>query len=278
MKAIKAASSSGLADYHVHTRRCGHATGELEEYVGVARAKGLREIGFSDHIPQYFLQKRLRDTSLAMREEELDAYVADIQKISSALSDITVRLGIEADYAPGKEGVLKAILDRYPFDYVLGSVHYINGWGFDNPAQMSGYAGRDIDALYGEYFRLVQRMVATGLFDVVAHPDLLKKFGYRPRSDILPLYEETVRTIAAAGLAVEVNTAGLRQPVGEIYPVPAFLELCFHHGIPVVLGSDAHRPADVGRDFDKAVAFLRRIGYREVAVFNKRRRGFCALP
>lgn len=269
---------AGLADYHVHTRRCGHATGNMAEYVANARIKGLREIGFADHIPQYFLPETARDSSLAMREGELDAYVGEVLALGAGYKDVTVKLGIEADYAPGHEGALKAVLDRYPFDYVLGSVHYINGWGFDNPAHVDGYAGKEIDALYGVYFGLIQRMAATGLFDVVAHPDLLKKFGYRPQCDVMPLYESAVRSIAAAGMAVEINTAGLRQPAREIYPAPAFLAMCFECGVPVVLGSDAHRPDDVGRDFEAAAALLRCVGYRETAVFEKRRRSSAPLP
>jgi histidinol-phosphatase (PHP family) len=270
--------AAGLADYHVHTRRCGHATGKMAEYVENAQRKGLREIGFTDHIPQYFLPEKVRDSSLAMAEGELDAYVGEVLALSAGYEDISVKLGIEADYAPGHEGALKAILERYPFDYVLGSVHYINGWGFDNPAHIDGYAGKEIDALYAVYFGLVQRMAASGLFDVVAHPDLLKKFGHRPYGDVVPLYESTVRSIAAAGMAVEVNTAGLRQPAREIYPAPVFLAICYEYGVPVVLGSDAHRPDDVGRDFEAAAALLRRAGYRETAVFRGRRRSFAPLP
>lgn len=264
-------------DYHLHTQRCGHATGRIAEYIESARTRGLREVGFADHIPQYFLPRDRRDPGLAMGEEELGAYVEEVQEAASAAKDVVIRLGIEADYAPGHEEKLRAILDRYPFDYVLGSVHYLDGWGFDNPAEAEGYSGRDIDTLYREYFLLIQKMVATGLFDVVAHPDLMKKFGYRPRANIHGLYEETVRMIAAAGLVVEVNTAGLRQPVGEIYPAPAFLELCCRYGVPVILGSDAHRPEDVGRDIDRTAEILRKVGYREVAVFQKRRRTFLAL-
>ncbi|MEW6446744.1 MAG: histidinol-phosphatase HisJ family protein [Bacillota bacterium] len=266
-----------LVDYHLHTRRCGHATGRLAEYVRFAEIRGLREIGFADHIPQYFLPPHRRDPGLAMTEQELEAYVREVEGAAAASKEISVRLGIEADYSPGQEKKLEAILDRYPFDYVLGSVHYLSGWGFDNPSEVQGYSERDIDALYVEYFGLIRQMATTGLFDVVAHPDLLKKFGYRPRGNIHSLYEETVRVIAAAGLVVEVNTAGLRQPVEEIYPAPAFLELCYRYEVPVTLGSDAHRPEDVGRDFDRAEALLRKVGYREVAVFEKRRRTFLPL-
>ncbi|MEW6181884.1 MAG: histidinol-phosphatase HisJ family protein [Bacillota bacterium] len=268
----------GLADYHVHTRRCGHASGEANEYVNAAKAIGLREIGFADHIPQYFLPPGLRDPGLAMEENELGDYAAEVLENRSANKDIVVRLGIEADFAPGHEKALNEILRGYPFDYVLGSVHYINGWGFDNPEQTGGYSGREIDDLYREYFGLVRQMVSTGLFDVVAHPDLLKKFGYRPESNILPLYEETVRAIAAAGMAVEVNTSGLRQPVKEIYPHPEFMGICRRYGVPVTLGSDAHNPVEVGRNFEEALVLLHGAGYRESAVFENRRRTQRALP
>ncbi|MDI6710565.1 MAG: histidinol-phosphatase HisJ family protein [Bacillota bacterium] len=259
-------------DYHLHTGRCGHAAGSVRDYALRAREMGLAEIGFADHIYMYWLPREERDPSLAMAEEELPAYVEEVFSVRREFPDLTIRLGIEADYIPGREEELRRILEAHPFDYVIGAVHYIDGWGFDNPDQAGGYEGRDPDALYQEYFKLVQKAARSGLFDILAHPDLIKKFGCRSAGDLTGLYHGTACTCNAFNVAVEVNTAGLRAPVREIYPARAFLAFCLEQEVPVVLGSDAHRPDLVGADFDKAAALLRAVGYQDVAVFNSRQR------
>ncbi len=264
-------------DYHIHTRLCGHAEGELEEYVAAAQQKGLREIGFADHIPMYFLPPAERDPAIAMPAEELPLYARMVRDVQEKTAPYPVKFGLEADYAPGLEKELAAILRDYEFDFVLGSVHFLDGWGFDNPKYLAGYDRWDRDELYDRYFELLGRAAASGLFDIIAHPDLIKKFGYRPAGDITRLYEETVKTIAAAGICVEVNTAGLRAPVREIYPQARFLELCCRYRVPVSLGSDAHRPDQVGAGFQAAVALLKSVGYTEVVTFTKRRKNYCPL-
>ena len=180
-------------------------------------------------------------------------------------------MGIEADFVPGHEDQLKSILASHRFDFITGSVHFIDGWGFDNPAELAEYARRDIDTVYRQYFELVQQAALTGLFDIMAHPDLVKKFNFRPARDLRPLYEETARVFKRAGVCVEVNTAGLRYPVKEIYPAPELLEIFFKHGLPVTIGSDAHRPADVGAGLPEAIELIKNTGYREVAVFSGRK-------
>ncbi len=258
-------------DYHLHTFRCGHARGRMADYVRAARKRGLREIGFADHIPLYFCPPERRPPALAMTESELPRYVDDVLGLRAANPDLPVRLGIEADYVPGREAELAALLSKYPFDYVLGSIHYIDGWGFDQPGLRDGYRNWDPDALYRRYFLLVQEAARSGLFDVLAHPDLLKKFDYRPSGDLTGLYRETALVIAGAGACIEVNTAGLRAPAAEIYPHPAFLAVCRELNIPVTLGSDAHLPEHVGFGFPEAVALLRRAGYDQVATFRERK-------
>jgi len=264
-------------DYHLHTFRCGHARGRMADYVRAARKRGLREIGFADHVPLYFCPPERRPSGLAMTESELPQYVDDVLALRAANPDLPVRLGIEADFVPGREAELAALLSGYPFDYVLGSVHYIDGWGFDQTELLDGYRNWDPDALYRRYFLLVQEAARSGLFDVLAHPDLLKKFGCRPGGDLTALYRETASVIAGSGIGVEVNTAGLRAPVAEIYPHPAFLAACRELNIPVTLGSDAHRPEEVGFGYHAAVALLRRAGYDRLAVFQERRRRLVPL-
>ncbi|MBC7248425.1 MAG: histidinol-phosphatase HisJ family protein [Actinobacteria bacterium] len=264
----------GLVDYHLHTARCGHAEGGPEDYVSRALELGLAEIGFSDHFPLL----HLRDPSLSMALEELPEYVREIGELAERTTGLTVRMGIEVDYVDGYVDRLAELLRPYPFDYVLGSVHYLDGWGFDDPRYVDGYRGRDIHALWERYFQVLGDAAECGLFDVLAHPDLIKKFGWRPGGDVRRLYEECLDRVAESGLVVEVSTAGLRKPVGEVYPGEDFLRLCREREIPVTLGSDAHAPGEVGWRFESALALLRRAGYRDIVRFRKRERSLLPLP
>ncbi|OPX88381.1 MAG: Histidinol-phosphatase [Pelotomaculum sp. PtaB.Bin104] len=259
------------ADYHIHTKMCGHATGELEEYLAVAAKQGLAEIGFSDHLPLYFLPPERRPAGYAMTEAELCGYVDAVLRVREN-SPVLVKLGVEADFVPGYEAQLKKLLEAYPFDYVIGSVHFIDGWSFDNHEEIGGYSRWDIGELYERYFALVRQAALSGLFDIMAHPDLIKKFNYMPPGDLTQLYEETVLTFKKAGVCVEVNTAGLRCPVREIYPAPGFLAAAYRHGLPVTLGSDAHHPQITGAGLDRAVALIKTTGYLEIATFERRSR------
>jgi len=264
-----------LTDCHWHTARCGHATGEMDEYVARGEALGLVAAGFSDHLPQYFLPRGERDPGLAMAEEELPRYVAAVRELQEIHPFL--RLGVEADYIPGGERELADILAEYPFDYVIGSVHYLDGWEFDHPGKKGPYREHDLLDLYHRYFDLVARSAQSGLFDVIAHPDLIKKFGFRPGADLSDLYRETARALARSGVTVEVNTAGLAYPAAEIYPAPGFLRLCNEYGVPAALGSDAHAPEQVGRWFDRAQRYLREAGYTRLAVFRERKREYVPL-
>lgn len=265
-----------LADYHIHTKMCGHATGEMSEYVAVAKEKGLAEIGFSDHIPMYFLPVLERDPGIAMKEEELPDYVERVKKLQRA-SDINIKLGLEADYAPGQEDKLNQILKEYPFDYVLGSIHFIDQWGFDNAQYIETYQKWDINELYTYYFELLQKAASSGAFDILAHADLIKKFGFKATSSMIPSYTALAKAVKKADICLEINTAGLRVPAGEMYPTPQLLEICYQHKIPVTIGSDAHKPEQVGDHFRQAVELLKKIGYREIATFTGRKRKMVAL-
>ncbi len=268
---------TALVDYHIHTSRCGHAAGTIEEYVERALAVGLAEIGFSDHLYQYFLPPERRDPSLAMPEEELPQYVESVLRLRDRYPQIPIRLGIEADYYPGHDEELRRILEPYPWDYVYGSIHFLDDWGFDDPRYVDRYLRWDIDELYLRYFDLVREAAATGLFDVMGHLDVIKKFGHRPKGDLAPLYTRVAGALRDADVAIEVSTAGLRKPVGELYPSPALLAEVGRLGVPVTLGSDSHSPSEVGIYFDRALNALRAAGYREIARFHRRKRISIAL-
>ncbi|GAB6273147.1 MAG: histidinol-phosphatase HisJ [Peptococcaceae bacterium] len=261
-----------LPDYHIHTWLCGHAAGQMEEYITAARQKDITEIGFADHIPMYWLLPEQRDFSLAMQEKELAFYLAEINRLQAKNQDLILKVGLEVDYIPGREKELAHFLSKYTFDYLIGSVHYLNGWGFDQATQQAAYAGKDPVAVYRQYFDLLKEAALSGFFDIMAHPDLIKKFNYRLTEEPISLYLEAAKAFAQAGVCVEVNTAGLRVPAGEIYPSLSFLKVCRQCGVPAAVGSDAHQPGQVGYGFKEAVRHLRRAGYHEVALYSGRYR------
>jgi histidinol-phosphatase (PHP family) len=250
---------SGLPpDYHMHTERCGHARGRAEDYARQAMLRGLPGIGMSDHLPLL----HGRDPELAMDAGELVDYVDEVRELKRRYPGY-VLLGIEADYRPDTVSDLRDVLREHPFDYVIGSVHDLDGWAFDDPRIENGFAGRDLDQVYRRYLELVGDAAETGLFTILGHVDLIKKFGHRPCSDPTDWVERLADRVGGTGAAVELNTSGLRKPVGEIYPSQLFLRALAHRGVPLTFGSDAHRPEEVGKDFAAGLAAARDAGYRQ---------------
>lgn len=267
-----------LVDYHVHTARCGHASGAMERYVEHAIETGLTELGFSDHLFMYWLKPDQRDPELGMAEWEHDFYIQDVERCRSRYGrDITIRLSTEADFIPGHEQALERILRAYDWDYVIGSVHFVDDWGLDDSRYISRYGDWDIDALYARYFDLVGASAETGLFDTIGHSDLVKKFGHRPTVAQSASYATLATRLSRAGVCVEVNTAGLRKPVGEIYPHPDLLRAFHNAGLPVTLGSDAHAPNEVAADLSSACELMRSVGYTSFVRYEGRKRHEVAL-
>jgi histidinol-phosphatase (PHP family) len=268
----------GLADYHVHTFRCGHAGGESREFVLRALALGLSEIGFTDHIPLYFLPEDERDPRLAMSEDRFEDYVAEVEELRKEFEGrIVVRLGLEADYAEGYEEDLRRWLDRTDWDFVLGSVHWVAGGWIDAPGSAARFETEGTDVLYTEYYRLLAKAARTRLFDVLAHFDLPKKHGHRPAGPVAG-EEEAIAAAAEGGCAVEVSSAGLRKPVAEVYPAPSLLRRIVRAGIPVTFSSDAHAPAEVGWGYERTVPYARSCGVESFLTIEKRRKIAHPLP
>lgn len=245
-----------LVDYHIHA--LGHRGGDyseeiLVEYFSVARRQGIEEIGFTEH-----------DNYLSGLAPEAIAAAA------RRFPYLQARLGLEVSYRPEREKEIRDFAKNFNFDYLIGSVHHIGEWMFDHPACISGYASWDISELYQAYFSLVEKMVRSGLFDVVGHLDLVKVFDYRPSGDVLTYAQGALKAIVDAGMAVEVNTAGLFRPCKEIYPARELLARCYDLNIPVTLGSDAHEPEQVGREFGLAREILYQVGYRKLTRFTNR--------
>lgn len=257
----------GLVDCHVHTARCGHGSGSVAEYVACARSRGLAGIALTEHLPLPDDLDPVREYSMPLTE--LSAYRREVQ---AEMDDgIHVAVGVEADWLPGRLDYVREVLASQEWDIVLGSVHFLDSWAFDDPALVSEWDARDIDATWERYFDLLIDAACSGLFDVMAHPDLVKKFGHRPAGDPDLLYDEAARAFADAGVAAEVSTAGLRKPVNEIYPGDAFLHALKRHDVPLTIGSDAHAPGEVGYCFEDARSAVRRAGYDRVAWFQGRK-------
>jgi histidinol-phosphatase (PHP family) len=254
-------------DHHVHTPLCGHAEGAPRAYVNAA--DGLAGVGFSDHLP--YLEPDVVDPTLAMSWDELPVYLDQIQRLK-AKSPTPVLLGVEADYFPGQEAKLEKILAALPLDYVYGGIHWVGDWPFDDARHLARYDGADVAALYRGYYGLVADMARAGLFDIWAHPDLPKKFGYRPIRSVRSAEDGALAAIAEAGMVLEINTSGLRKPVKEIYPTLDLLRRACALGIDITFGSDAHAPHEVGHEFEKAVALAADAGYRGYVTFSKRQR------
>ena len=261
------------ADTHIHTALCHHAEGMPLDYARAAFAKGLPEITITDHVPA----PDGYDASSRMPESDFPAYRDAVAAAASAFPD-RVRFGIEADYYPGCEPYLRRFLDSAPFDLVLGSVHYIGDWGFDNPANMERWRTADLRSVWSDYFALIRRLVKTGLFDAISHFDLPKKFGHRLDENALrELAGPALDEIAASGMALELNTGGLRKPVREIYPSLSVLTHVRERGIPILFGSDAHAPAETGAGFEQAAALARQAGFDSYARYINRKAGVSAL-
>jgi histidinol-phosphatase (PHP family) len=251
-----------IVDYHMHLRDSGerveHAFHAVERFVEVAAARGVDEIGFSEHV-YYFRQTRPVWTLEYQTERcvyDLDVYVDAV--LEAKRQGLPVKLGLEVDYVGERQDELAAALEPYPWDYLLGSVHWIDGLAVDQEPGL--WAVASVEEVWRRYFAALAELAASGHVDVLAHPDLAKIFGRRP--------DGPIEYPALAGVALEISTAGLHKPVGELYPDPAFLEAV---RLPITLASDAHVPQNVGRDLDRAVALARAAGYETVTVFENRR-------
>lgn len=255
------------ADYHMHTPLCRHAVGEPVEYARRAVEIGLTEIGFTDHSPM------ARDDfdNWRMFNSQLDEYMAKVRLAQQTFPHLTIRLGLEVDYLPGHEEWIRQLAARHPWDYFIGSVHYVSdSWDIDNPAKLSEWKKRDPFQVWTAYFERLAIAAKSGLFEIIGHADLPKKFGIRPVQDCRPLYESFTTAAAEAGCAMELNTAGLRKDCREIYPSGELLQIAHRKNIPITFGSDAHAPGEVGMNFSEAVALARSVGYTETRRFNRR--------
>jgi histidinol-phosphatase (PHP family) len=255
-------------DYHMHTPLCHHATGEPVDYARRAVEVGLTEIGFSDHSPM----PRDDFDNWRMRADQLDEYVAKVRLAQKEFPQLTIRLALEVDYLPGGEDWIRKLAARHPWDYFIGSVHYVSGsWAIDDPQKLSEWKNRDAFEVWQIYFERLELAAESKLFEIIGHVDLPKKFGIRPAQDCAPLYEKFLKAAKKSGCAIELNTAGLRKDCKEIYPSREILRLAFQKGVPITFGSDAHASEEVGLNFAQAISLAREAGYWESPRFVRRK-------
>jgi histidinol-phosphatase (PHP family) len=268
-----------LTDYHVHLRpdAVGYVAADsftsanAARYREAASAAGVEELGVSEHVYRFKQALAIWDHDYWQRNalDDIEAYCEFVREQTD------LRLGLEVDFVPGREDRTQNLIDACELDYVIGSVHFLGDLAVDHDAYDIWESGRSAEDVWQRYFETLAEAARSGLFDILAHPDLVKVWGGdrpRPRGDLRRYYEPALEAIAESGIAVEVSTAGIRKPVGEIYPAPEFLAACLELGAPIALSSDAHVPEHVGFGYDKALELLDSLGARELATFERRSR------
>jgi histidinol-phosphatase (PHP family) len=258
-----------LTSYHVHSR-WSDGEGEISDFVRAAKELGLDEIGFSDH---YVRAPDSRKLSWSMPPEKLGDYVEAVQ-IAAGLSGEhpIVRLGVEADFFPETTKALAEALAGQPFDYVIGAVHFVDGFPIDAGASYwAQITQAERNDVMRAYWVRIRQMAESGLFDFAAHLDLTKKFGFRPTIDLTDEISAALDAIAGADMAVEVNTAGWYAPCGEAYPEASILRRCSELGIPILVTADAHHPANLLRGYEDGRRLVLNLGYRHLASYAGRR-------
>ena len=259
-----------MIDYHIHTQLCRHAKGRMRDYTEAAIAGGINEICFTGHIPlPAFPRKGAR---LRMDERELEAYFRELEEVRKNYRQVRILTGIEADYYEGYEEYTAVLLRRYPFDLVLMSVHFIHSWPPGFWVYRHDFEDKSIQGIYGDYCSELKNGIKTGLYDSVAHLDLIKESG-KPlldtnRDDV----EQILDLCVEHGMSIEINTSGARKPIGEIFPSPDILRLAASRGIPFTLGSDAHEPSQVGYRFPQVFADLTYLPDSRIARYSERNR------
>ena len=253
-----------IVDLHNHTKLCNHAKGEMYEYIESAINKGVKFFGFSDHAPMDF------DKKYRMNFKQMKNYEGEVKKLQKKYQDrINIFLGYEVDYLPGyiDDRVLNAKVD-----YLIGSVHFLKEWGFDNPEFIGEYKNRNIDKIWEEYFEAIKNMAKSRLFDIVGHIDLIKVFKYLPKKEIKMIAKDAIKEIKKADMTIELNMAGYKKPIKELYPSKDILEMIEEYDISVTFGSDAHSPDEICKYESELKEILKDFNFTKCAIFKDRDR------
>jgi histidinol-phosphatase (PHP family) len=265
-------------DLHTHHYRCGHAEGEIRDYIESAIASGLVAIGISDHSPYFGSEEEHAQPLIAMAKSEFPKYVAEILRLKEEYkSQIDVLLGVESDFFPEFAEIYREVYAQYPFDYIIGSVHQVNAVSIFNRNRWKKHTEAQKVSVKEAYYDLIQQSARSGMFQILGHIDAMKGF-YPAFSDIKTnIIEETLRVIGEYKIAIEINTSGKTKDCGGWYPSDEILERALFHGVEVTFGSDAHKPTRVADEWDEVAAKLKEIGFKQWVYFKQKQRQIVPL-
>ncbi|WP_409289028.1 histidinol-phosphatase [Peribacillus sp. SCS-37] len=268
-----------LTDYHNHLETGTLTLEYLKKFTDSARQKQIDFFGISEHAYHFYETADILQNEWVnpRRYYKMEDYVSLFKQAWEA--DIDVKMSIEMDYTPGRHKEMQAFIQSFDFDYIIGSIHWIGDFGIDLKEYMHEWDKRDIYEIYRAYFDQVVTLAESDLFDIIGHMDLVKIFNYVPKDEefLLEQFDRATDALKNSKTCVEISTAGLRKPVGELYPDKRLLDMCFEKGIPIVFSSDAHFPEHVGADFDQAEALAISSGYQDLMTFSKGKRQLVPL-
>lgn len=260
-------------DLHTHHERCGHATGTIRHYIDAAIKNGLQVIGISDHSPYFANPKDQPEPGIAMAKSDFARYVEEVLKLKAEYAGkIDVLLGVESDFYAEHAEVYRSVYVKYPFDYIIGSIHQVGGVSIFNKKRWNGLTDVQKVAQKEQYYELIELSARSGMFQILGHIDAMR--GYYPEFSNIPTnaVDKCLKTIAESDVAIEINTSGKTKACGGWYPTDDILERAHHHGVRVTFGSDAHVPERVGDEWDLVAQRLKEIGFREWVYFKQKQR------
>ena len=250
-------------DLHNHTKLCNHCEGEMEEFIKEAIDKKIDVFGFSDHAPMLGYDKKYR-----MEKNQINFYENSVQNLKEKYKNkIDILLGYEVDFL---NNYIDDDILNGDIDYLIGSVHFLDNWGFDNPEFIREYKNKDIDIIWEEYFYQIEQMAKSGKFDIIGHLDLIKVFKFLPKKNINLIAKDSMKAIKDNNLVLEINSAGFRKPIKEQYPSIDLLKMAFDMNIDITFGSDAHKIEQIGFKYDEITNLAKKIGFRKSAYFRDR--------
>ncbi len=268
-----------MFDYHIHTKYCNHATGEMEEYVLSAIEKNLKEMGFGCHIPYEFYPQEVPRELFAMSMKELKTkYFPEIERLQEKYKDkIIIKTGLEIDYFGWIQDPINEFINKYSskLDYIIGSVHVLNTngiiWGIDSQESKRGFLEFGVDSVYNQYLDAILELIHTGNYHILAHLDLPKKYGFRPNATASYFIRigEILDEVKKAGMGMEVSTGGLRKYIGELYPEERIVKMMVERDIPLITSSDSHKPEEVAYHFAELYSYLRKLGVKNLFRYEK---------
>lgn len=265
-------------DFHTHHYRCGHARGEIRDYIEAAIANGLHMIGISDHTPYFASDEEQPLPGIAMSKSEFPAYISEVLKLKEEYKGkIDVLLGVESDFFPEHIDIYRKQLGQYPFDYIIGSVHQVNGISIFNRNRWENLTEQEKLQTKEIYYQHIEQSAKSGLFQILGHIDAMKAFYPSFTAIQTAAIEQALQIIAEYDVAIEINTSGSTKDCGGWYPADEILEMALHYGVTVTFGSDAHDPERVGDEFDLVKKRLKEIGFKEWAYFKEKKMFLTAL-